>query len=157
MRTYTKVPNKPKQSKRIGDQTLKCWFVRVIPIFWPNFERDIGGRRVVRKIHYGVACVVCACMCACMCVLCVRDMNIQRCRHAPQHTHIHILIQTLMYVEVWNIMLCNQNVPDPNKYERTPDVVSERPWQLSDSWEHVGTPISVQKKSKWTPSSPKPF
>ena len=71
--------------------------------------------------------VVCACMCACMCVLCVRDINIHWCRHAPEHTHIHILIQTLMYVEVWNIMLCNQNVPDPNKHERTRDVVSERP------------------------------
>jgi len=33
----------------------------------------------------------------CMCVLCVRDMYMQRCRHAPEHTHIHILIQTLMY------------------------------------------------------------
>jgi len=28
-------------------------------------------------------------MCACMCVLCVRDINIQRCRHVLQHTHIH--------------------------------------------------------------------
>jgi len=42
-----------------------------------------------------------------------------------------------MYVEVWNIMVCNQNIPDPNKHERTPDAVRERPWGLSDSWEHV--------------------
>ena len=34
-------------------------------------------------------------------------------------------------------MVCNQNVPDPNKHERTPDVVRERPCWLSDSWEHV--------------------
>ena len=58
-----------------------------------------------------------------MCVLCVRDMYIQRCRHAPEHTHIRILIQTLMYVEVSNIIECNQRVPDPNKHEQTLDVV----------------------------------
>jgi len=45
-----------------------------------------------------------------MCVLCVRDMYIQRCRHALEHMHIHILMQMLMYVVVWNIMVCNQNV-----------------------------------------------
>jgi len=66
-------------------------------------------------------------MCACMCVLCVRDINIQRFKHAPEHTHIHILMQTLMNVEVWNIMVCNQYVPDPNKPERTPNVVRKRP------------------------------
>jgi len=54
-------------------------------------------------------------MCACMCVLCVRDMYIQRCRHAPEHTHIHILMQRLVYVEVWNSMVLNQNVLDPNR------------------------------------------
>jgi len=42
-----------------------------------------------------------------------------------------------MYVEVWNIMECNQNVPDPNKHEQTPNVVKEKPWRLSDSWEHI--------------------
>ena len=62
-------------------------------------------------------CVVCACMCVCMCVLCVRDINIQRCRHSPEHTHIHILIHRLMYVEVWNIMVLNPNVPGLNKHE----------------------------------------
>jgi len=41
-----------------------------------------------------------------------------------------------LYVEVWNIMVCKQNVQDPNKREQTPDVVRERPWHLSDSWEH---------------------
>ena len=41
------------------------------------------------KIHYCVVCVLCVC-----------DMYIQRCRHAPEHTHIHILIHTLMYVKV---------------------------------------------------------
>jgi len=64
-------------------------------------------------------------------------MYIQRCRYAPEHTHIHVLIQTLMYAEVWNIMVCNQNVPDPNQHERTLDVVRERPWRLSFSWEHI--------------------
>ena len=67
----------------------------------------------------------------------MRDMYIQQYRHAPEHTNIHILMQTFMYVEVWNIMVCNQNVPDPNKHELTPDVVRERPWRLSDSWKHI--------------------
>jgi len=58
-----------------------------------------------------------------MCVLCVRDMYIQRCRHGPEHTHIHILMQSLMYLEVWNNMVCNPDVPDPNKHEQTPDIV----------------------------------
>ena len=60
-------------------------------------------------------------MFAYMCVLCVYDMYIQRCRHAPEHTHIHILMQLLMYVENWNTMLCNQKFPDPNEHEQTPD------------------------------------
>jgi len=34
-------------------------------------------------------------------------------------------------------MVCNQNVPDPNQHEQTLDVVRERPWHLSDSWEHI--------------------
>jgi len=53
-------------------------------------------------------------------VLCVRDMYIQRCRHSPWHTHKQILKQTLMYVKVSIIMVCNQHVPDPNKHEQTP-------------------------------------
>jgi len=69
--------------------------------------------------------------------LCVRYVYRQRCIHAPEHTHTHILMQTLMYVEVWNIMVCHQNVPDPNKHEQTPDVVRERQWRLSGSWEHT--------------------
>ena len=77
---------------------------------------------------YSVVCgYVCASVCECMCVLCVRDMYIQRCRHAPKHTHIHILIQTLMDVKVSNIIVCNQHVPDPNKHEQTPNVLRERP------------------------------
>ena len=68
-------------------------------------------------------CVVCACMC----VLCLRDMCVQWCKHELEQSHIHILIQTPMYVEVWNIVVCNQNIPDPNMHERTPDVVRERP------------------------------
>jgi len=67
-------------------------------------------------------------------VLCVRDMYIHWCRHTLEHTHIHILMQVLMYVEVWNIMVCNQNLPNPNIHEQTPDVVGERPDHLSDSW-----------------------
>jgi len=72
-----------------------------------------------------------------MCVLCVHDMYIQRCRHAPEHTHIHILMQMPMYVEVWNIMACNLDVPDPNKQEQTPKVARERPWRLVDSCQHI--------------------
>jgi len=76
-------------------------------------------------------------MCACMCVLCVHGMYVQRCRHAPEHMHIHILMQMPMYVEVWNIMECNLDVPDPNKPEQTPDVLRERPWRLLDSCQHI--------------------
>ena len=61
-------------------------------------------------------CGVCA-VCACMCVLCLRDMYIQWCRHEFGQTHIHVLIQMPMYVEVWNIMVCNQKIPDPNMHE----------------------------------------
>jgi len=57
-------------------------------------------------VENSLLCGVCV-VCACMCVLCVRDMYIQRCRHAPVHTHTHILMQTLMYVEVWIIMVWN--------------------------------------------------
>ena len=46
-------------------------------------------------------------------------------------------MQTLMYVEVWNIMVCIQNVPDPNKHEQTPDVVRGRPWRSLDFWENI--------------------
>jgi hypothetical protein len=76
-------------------------------------------------------------MCACMCVLCVRAINIQRCKPVPEHTHIQILMQRLMYVEVWNIMVLNPNVPDLNKHEQTPDVVRERPCRGSNSWKHI--------------------
>ena len=70
---------------------------------------------------------MCVCVvCACMCVLCVRDMYIQWCRHIPGHTHIHIPIQMPMYVEVWNIMAFNLDIPDPNKQGYPPDVVRER-------------------------------
>jgi len=34
-------------------------------------------------------------------------------------------------------MVCNQKISDPNKYEQTPDVVTERPWRLSDSCQHM--------------------
>ena len=54
------------------------------------------------KIHFSALCVyVCACVCVCICVLCVRDMYIQRCRIAPEHTHKHILIPMFMSVD-WN-------------------------------------------------------
>jgi len=86
-----------------------------------QLQERFGGRRVVRKIDYCVVCVLCVCVRVCVC--CVFNMYIQRCRHAPEHTHIHILMQTLMYVEVWNILVCIQNVPDPNKHEQTPNVV----------------------------------
>ena len=74
-----------------------------------------------------------------MCALCVRDINIQRCRHVLEHTHIHILMQRLMHwhIEVWNIMVLNPNVPDLNKHEQTPDVVKERSCRGSNSWEHI--------------------
>jgi len=63
-------------------------------MFRPNAERDLENSCVENSLLCGV-CVVCACMR----VLCVRDMYIQRCRHSPKHTHIHILMKTLMYVE----------------------------------------------------------
>jgi len=100
--------------------------------------------------------VVCVCVCVCgVCVtcthrdvdmhpsmccvcahVCVPDMYIQRCRHAPEHTHIHLRIQMPMYVEVWNIMAFNLDVPDPDNQEQLPDVVRKRSWHLSDSCQH---------------------
>jgi len=74
-------------------------------------------------------------------MLCVCDMypDIQRCKHIPKHTpaHIHTLIHTLMYVEVSNIIVCNQHVPDPNRNKQTLDVVGGRPWRLSGSWDYA--------------------
>jgi len=64
-------------------------------------------------------------------------MYIQQCRHVPDHTHIHILMQQFMHVEVLNIMVCNPDVPDPSKHEQTPNVARERPWSLSDSCQHI--------------------
>jgi len=79
------------------------------------------------KIHYCVVCVLCLRVCVCcVCVTCTYSGE-------DEHTHIHILMQTLMYVEVSNIMVCNQHAPDPNKHEQTPNVVRERLWRLSDS------------------------
>jgi len=42
-----------------------------------------------------------------------------------------------MYGEVWNIMIYNSDVPDPNKHEQAPDIVRERSWCLSDSCQHI--------------------
>jgi len=71
MRTYTKVQNKPKQINRMGDLTLKRWFVLVMQMFQPDSEKDIGGRRVVFKIYYGVVYVLCVRVCVRVCVCCV--------------------------------------------------------------------------------------
>jgi len=40
-------------------------------MFRPNFERDIGKKRVMWKIHYGVVCVLCVRVCVRACVFCV--------------------------------------------------------------------------------------
>ena len=66
-------------------------------------------------------------------MLCVHDIYIQRCRCAPKHTYIHVLMKTPMYVEVGNIMVCKQKFPDPNNHEKTPDNATERPRRLSNS------------------------
>ena len=84
-------------------------------------------------------------------VLCVHDMYIDQCRHALRHTHIHIRIQVPMYVEVWNIMTRNLDVPDPNKQEQTPDVVRERLWHLLDSCQHI-----VDRRKRRTHSHARP-
>jgi len=56
-------------------------------MFWANFERDLVEGKSSEKNHYSVVCVcVCGCVCDCVCVLGVRDMYIQRIRHAPNHT-----------------------------------------------------------------------
>jgi len=60
------------------------------------------------------------CLRICVCCVCMT------CTYTPGHTHIHVRIQMSMYVEVWNIMACNLDVPDPNKQDQTPDVVRER-------------------------------
>jgi len=109
MRTYTKVPNKTKQSKRIGDLTPRCWFVRVIRMFRPNAERDLVDQESCGKFNY---CVCLCVVCVCMCVLCVRDMYIQWCRHAPEHTHTHILMQSCF---IANAHVCGTNMSKPLK------------------------------------------
>ena len=53
-------------------------------MFRPNAERDWVEEESCEQTYYSVVCAyVCACVCEYMCVLCVRDMYIQRCRHAP--------------------------------------------------------------------------
>ena len=49
----------------------------------------------------------------------------------------YIFIQSLVYVEVANIMVFNPRVSNPNKHELTPDFVGERLWRLSCSCEHI--------------------
>jgi len=34
-------------------------------------------------------------------------------------------------------MVCNQHLPDSNKHEKNPNVLGERPWRLSGSWENI--------------------
>jgi len=50
-----------------------------------------------------------------------------------------------MYVEVWNITVYNQNVPDRNKHwhQQPPDVVKERPCCLSDSEQVHDLPLKL--------------
>jgi len=40
-------------------------------MFQPDSEKDIGGRRVVLKIQYGVVYVLCVRVCVRVCVCCV--------------------------------------------------------------------------------------
>ena len=42
-----------------------------------------------------------------------------------------------MYVEVWNIMVLNPNVPELNKHEQTPDMLRERPCRGLNSCGHI--------------------
>jgi len=71
-------------------------------------------------------CVCCVCVtCTCSAV----DM------HPSIRTYIYLYKRSCM--EISNNMVCDQHVPDPNKHEHTLDVVGERPWRLSGSWEHV--------------------
>jgi len=91
---------------------------------------------------YKIIIVWCLCMCVrvlvsvCMCCVCetctysVVDMH-------PSIRTNKILIQTLMYVEVSIIVVCNQHALDPNKHEQPPDVLGERPGRLSGSWAHI--------------------
>jgi len=55
----------------------------------------------------GMRVCVCECLRVCVCVrVCVKlpplfvTLVCAACKHVPQHTHIHILIHTIMYVEV---------------------------------------------------------
>jgi len=77
----------------MGNLTWKRRFVRVIQMFRPDSDKDIGGRRVVLKIQYSVVYVLCVrvCVCACMCVLCVRDINIQRIFTNVNVCHVYIV------------------------------------------------------------------
>ena len=66
MRTYTKVQSKTKQSKRNENLTLKFWFVRVIRMLRPNFERDF---KLVGEQSCGKFIIV-WCVCVYVCVVC---------------------------------------------------------------------------------------
>jgi len=57
-------------------------------MFQPNFEKDIGGRRVVLKIHYGVVCVLCVRVCVRVCVCCV----CMACTYSRVDMHLSIRI-----------------------------------------------------------------
>jgi len=61
-------------------------------------------------------------------------MHIQRYRHAPEHTHVHIRVLMPMYLEVWSIMALNLDVPDPNKQEQPPGVVTDVGFIGGRSW-----------------------
>ena len=56
----------------------------------PEHLRDLLWKNSCAESFIIVWCVLFVCV-----YVCVRDMYIQRCRHAPEHTHIHILMQTL--------------------------------------------------------------
>jgi len=90
---------------------------------------DLSKRKQTLDVGGGRQCVrVCVC---CVCVTCTYSgVDI----HPSIRTYIYIYsCKMIMYVEVWIIMVCILDVPDPNKHEQPPDVARERPWHLSDS------------------------
>jgi len=110
-----------------GDSLVPIYYLPVVHsvylaescgCFGPTL-REIWWKK--SRVENLLLCVVCV-VCACVCVLCVSDMYPQRCTHTPEYMHMHILMQILIYVEVWNIMVfnSNQNVPDPTNMSNPP-------------------------------------
>jgi len=87
---------------------------------------DLNKREQTLDVGGGSQCVR-----ICVCCVCVTFTYSGVDIHPSIRTHIYSC-KMIMYVEVWIIMVCNLDIPDPNKQEQPPDVAKERQWHLSD-------------------------